>query len=100
MTLSLKQWSLGLGLVTAVGLLKAVERNSLWLGAHAAGQRLVRLHAMENDTQRLRIDVSQLQSPSHLAKTMAASHPTLVAWSTMRAVARGARMAAVPRRDE
>ena len=100
MTFTFKQWGLGLGLVTAIGMLKAVERNSLWLSAYAAGQAVVRLHAMENDTQRLRTDVARRQSPSQLAKTMAESHPTLVAWSTLRAAGRGARMASLPSRDE
>ena len=100
MTLSFKQWGMFIGLVMAVGMMKAVERNALWLKAHDVGRREARLHVLENETQRLQTDVSYLQSPSSLAKTMTQSHANFVAWSTFPSAAQRTRVAILPHRDE
>lgn len=88
-----KQWGLVLGAVVLVGFARVSQQTAIRLQGYALGRQAARLHALENDTMRLRADVLGLESPARLARLMQDSRQPLVAQVTLPAVPRGARLA-------
>ena len=69
--------------LAAVGLLKAAQRNALFLEGYALGEQTQQAHQTETDVAWLQTRVLNLTSPAHLADMVQARHLKLVAWSVL-----------------
>ncbi|MBI4341485.1 MAG: hypothetical protein HY598_04300 [Candidatus Omnitrophica bacterium] len=72
-----------IGLLVAVGMLKAVQRNALVLQGYALGERVERAHQEATDVSWLEARVLNLTSPDHLSEAANSRQLKLVAWSTL-----------------
>jgi len=78
-----KWWGLALGGLVLVGFARVSQQTAIRLEGYALGRQMARLHALENDTMRLRADVMGLDSPARLVRLMEDSRPVLVAYATL-----------------
>ncbi len=81
--MQLRWWFLLIGVVVGLGCLRVAQRNAAFLKGYALGDRLERMHVRQTDVSRLRVEVTELSSPVHLARVAEARRLKLVAWSTM-----------------
>ena len=79
----LTHWLMGIGVVVAIGCLQVAQRNALFLQGYAIGSRVSRLHTEQTDVAWLHARVTQLSSPTNLARAAQERQLKLVAWSTL-----------------
>ena len=96
----LSRWLSLIALVMGVGCLQVAQRNAVFLGAYALGERASRLHGQTTDVAWLHARVIALASPMHLAQVAQERRLKLVAWSTLAPAAAVGSDAALGRAEE
>ena len=79
----LSRWLLVIGIMIGVGCLRVAQRNAVLVKSYAVGERMHRLHEHGNDVAWLQTQVTELSSPTHLARTAEERRLQLVAWSRL-----------------
>ena len=81
--MNMKRWMVLIGGMVLIGVARVAQHTSLRLQSYAVGQRTVRLHELDNQTQWMEAQVVGAQSPLHLARLAKERKLNLVAWSSM-----------------
>lgn len=82
--MTMGRWFILIGIVMGLGFAKVSQQSAIWLAALELGRQYEKLHALENDTQRLATQVTSLESPAHLLSVMnEQGRGRLVAWSAL-----------------
>jgi hypothetical protein len=78
----LGHWFALIGLIAAVGMAQVAQRTAIYLKGYEIGERLAKMHEINNDTRWLETQVMGLKAPGHLVHVMKSRRLELVAWST------------------
>ena len=78
----LSRWMMLIALVVAMGYLKVSQQNAIFLSGYAVGERTASVHAKTTDVSWLDVQVTEMASPTHLARIARDRGLNLVAWST------------------
>ena len=79
----LSLWFVLVTSVVALGCLQVAQRNAVFMGGYAVGERLGRVHTEEVDVSWLTARVIALASPRRLADVAEERKMKLVAWSML-----------------
>ena len=79
----LSRWLVIIGIMVGVGCLRVAQRNAVLVKSYAVGDRMTRLHEQQNDVAWLQAQVTELSSPTQLARAAEARRLKLVAWSRL-----------------
>lgn len=77
----LSRWLVLIAALVGLGCLQVAQRNAIFLGGYAAGDRLSKLHAKEIEVGWLNANVTEHRSPVALDQAAQERRLNLVAWS-------------------
>jgi len=79
----LSRWMTLIGVMVSLGCLEVAQHNAIFQKGYAVGDRLKRVHVQETDLAWLNTQVTNLSSPTHLARVVQERQLKLVAWSML-----------------